>query len=137
MTKRRDNWFSALYKTIKEQAKLPHEYGEQDCLCQVSDGIKAMTGYDHIAEFRGQYTSYDEALALLAEKGFGSPEEYVIDCGFHPIDVIDANDGDIGAVDADGILAFGQFLGPLLYVQTERGKGRIPRSRAIKAYRVD
>jgi hypothetical protein len=134
---RKTNWYIDFVDVMKDQIDDPHIYGETDCLCQVSEGVEAITGIDHAGKYAGRYTSYEEVLELLKSDGYKDPEDYLLKNGFYEIPVIDAEDGDIGAIEVGDILGYGQFFGSKLLVQTLTGKGRLPRSRAIKAYRVE
>jgi hypothetical protein len=42
-------------------------YGRFDCVHMLADWIKLCTGVDHLADYRGAYSSKDEADAMLAE----------------------------------------------------------------------
>lgn len=134
--RRTDGWFPRLVAVIDGHARLPHAWGESDCLCRVADGYLAMTGSDPAAPYRGRYTSYAEGAALLAADGFAEPVDYVRSLcpEIHPSE---AGDGDIGAMlGDDGTLAFGLICRRLLYVATPAGNGRFPRLRAQRAFRI-
>ena len=52
------------HEFLMGRASAPFAWGSNDCALFAADGIKAITGVDIAAEFRGQY--HDEASALEA-----------------------------------------------------------------------
>lgn len=131
-----DEWRIRLQDVIERQGYEPHEWGSTDCICQMAASIEVKSGIDYMADFRGKYTSYEGALELLREKGFDGPIDIVASL-FKETSIHDAGDGDIGVVGgSDGTLAFGVFMKDKVFVQTERGMGRIPRAKALRAFKV-
>lgn len=61
MVKRLENWPLLLSAYLRERQKTPFEWGKNDCLCFVSAGVAAVTGYN----FQDEYLPYnDEGTAL-------------------------------------------------------------------------
>lgn len=130
------DWFVELKLTVREIARQPHKWGWTDCVCQAARGAEVKSGVDYMAEFRGKYSSYEEALELVRSQGYNEPIDIVAE-RFREINPIDAGNGDVAAVEgADGTIAFGLFIGDKVFVQTERGLGRLPRSKALRAFEV-
>ena len=47
-------------------------WGQFDCCTFASEWVALATGFDPISDFRGKYSSQDEAIALLKAKGSGT-----------------------------------------------------------------
>jgi hypothetical protein len=56
----------AFHKFLVQRTKTPFAWGTNDCALFAADGVRAITGVDIAADFRGKYT--DEASALQAIK---------------------------------------------------------------------
>jgi hypothetical protein len=62
---RQQHWATRSYhEFLLNRAKAPFAWGTNDCALFAADGVKAITGVDIAADFRGKYT--DEASALTA-----------------------------------------------------------------------
>lgn len=107
------------------------QWGVNDCLIMVAGAVELVTGVDHAEGFRGRYRSLAEAKKLIGT----TPLQFVSD-RLEGIEPVRAVDGDVGAVRQGREWAFGIFMGPHLYVQTENGIGILPRTDAVKAFRV-
>ncbi len=130
------DWFVFMKEVVLEISRQPHEWGETDCCCQASRCAEIKSGIDYMAPYRGRYSSYAEALDLVRAAGFDEPIDVVASM-FKEIAPIDAGNGDIAAVEGiDGTIAFGVFIGDKVFVQTERGLGRLQRSKALRAFEV-
>lgn len=131
-----DLWLFELQDYLVKWSRTPHAWGHTDCLCFTNGGVLIKSHVDYMAQFRGHYSNYAEAIALIQELGFNEPVDYV-ESLFKPIRTIDAGDGDIAAVEGeDGTIAFGLFMRHKVYVQTASGSGRLARSKAFRAFEV-
>lgn len=129
-------WFIELKKLLRVIAKEAHEWGSTDCFCQTSRGAELKSGIDYMKRFRGKYRTREEAYELLRSMGHAEPIDAVA-ATFAEISPADAGDGDLAAVEAiDGSLAIGLFVRDKVFVVTEHGMGRLPRSKAIRAFEV-
>lgn len=130
------DWFVEMKKLVREIAREPHEWSFSDCIAQASRCAEVKSGVDYMAPYRGKYSSYAEALALVRAEGFDEPIDMVASI-LKEIPTIDARNGDVAAVEgSDGTIAFGVFIGDKIFVQTERGLGRLQRSSALRAFEV-
>lgn len=138
------NWQSALSVAIDQQERLPHVYGQTDCVMRVGINAAALLREPKHGEilaamerYRGRYTSLTGAYRVLRKDGL-TPLSLIgkhFDELDHPVM---AGDGDIGALKQDGKhWAFGTFIRGHLYVATENGIGILPRGLAQKAWRVE
>lgn len=117
---------------IDRVAQRRHEYGVNDCLLMTAGAVELLTGVDHAEGFRGKYDSLAEGKRLIGT----SLLRFVSD-RLPAIEPVRAVDGDVGAVKQGREYGFGIFIGPHLYVLTVDGIGILPRSDAVKAFRVD
>lgn len=107
------------------------QWGVNDCLIMVAGAVELLTGVDHAEGFRGRYGSLAEGKKLI-----GMSLLRFVAARLRPIDPVRAIDGDVGAVKQGREWGFGIFIGPYLYVMTENGIGILPRTDAVKAFRV-
>lgn len=64
--KRQKYWATRGYhRFLLSRAKAPFAWGGNDCALFAADGIKAITGVDIADDFRGKYSTEEEALALV------------------------------------------------------------------------
>lgn len=132
------DWRSRLALELDRQRATAFAWGRQDCVLGLAAGaVKAMTGEDLAHAWRGQYRSERGALRALRAAGHKSlgaalaallPE-------IHPDQ---ADLGDIALIASDGALgeALAVFDASGLIALTERGHGRIPRERALRAFKI-
>lgn len=64
---RYEDWPARLVGVIDAAAGKPFAWGEHDCCLFACDCIKAMTGEDPAAPFRGKYRSRGEAVRALRD----------------------------------------------------------------------
>jgi len=107
------------------------QWGVNDCLIMVAGAVELLTGVDHADGFRGRYGSLAEGKKLI-----GTTLLRFVAARLQPIEAVRAIDGDVGAVKQGREWGFGVFIGPYLYVMTENGIGILPRTDAVKAFRV-
>lgn len=68
------DWQGRLSWFFTQNRNRPFEYGTWDCCLFAADAIKAMTGTDIAAEFRGRYANRTEAYALIGSVGSVAPK---------------------------------------------------------------
>ena len=69
---RRPDWPIRLNEYIVSTRDKKFRYGRHDCTTFISGAVKAMTGVDPMAEFRGKYASKESANVALKEIGSGN-----------------------------------------------------------------
>lgn len=69
---KKQNWKKELIKYIEQCHRKEFSYGLIDCCTFTADAVKAMTGIDYMEEFRGKYTTKNEALSALKNIGSGT-----------------------------------------------------------------
>lgn len=67
---RREDWEQRVNDYLSLIRRRVHEWGTHDCALAWAGAIEAMTGVDLMAEFRGRYSTEEEALALINEAGY-------------------------------------------------------------------
>lgn len=58
---------SAIERAIRE----PFEWGRSDCVTWAADVVRDGTGTDPLGDWRGRFSTAEEASALLSERGHG------------------------------------------------------------------
>lgn len=133
--KRFDDWHVRLREYLRGVSHKPFRDGEHDCALFTAGAVKAMTGIDLAAPWRGSYTSLDEGFAALKRAGFDQLVDFAA-VNFEEIAPAFAHPGDIAAVPAPTGLALGIVQGARIYVAGPRGLLTIPLITAHRAFRV-
>ena len=63
-----EDWPVRLAKYIEESRNKPFQWGEHDCAIFAAGAVKAITGIDPAAEYRGQSESARESYAWVKEQ---------------------------------------------------------------------
>lgn len=80
------------------------QWGEWDCMLDIGDWLKTVTGIDCVSDYRGKYASADEARALFRRQG-GLTR--VLRCMGRELGLAETAEpraGDIGLVKAFGMI---------------------------------
>lgn len=106
--KRVDGWEKALRAVATEYDRQPFAWGATDCAHFAGDCVRAITGVDVLAPYRGNYESRLDAAARLLFRGHrsvaGAMGAELERHGAHRIDARSARVGDVG-ITADGVAA--------------------------------
>lgn len=141
MITRADDWQLILGAELEKAAAVPFQWGAHDCCLFACDVIRAMTGVDLGAEFRGKYEDAAGAAEVIAAATGGKGLDALIGqiCAAHDMPEIApafAWRGDVALFDSDlgpavGIIAGSEaaYLGP-------EGLTMIPVEQLRKAWRV-
>jgi hypothetical protein len=70
--RRYDNWPERLAALVERARARRFVWGQHDCMTFAADAVRAMTGIDPIAGWRGRYASEEEGDALLGPDGLES-----------------------------------------------------------------
>jgi len=70
--KKIDDYKSALWAVLEEKRSQPFKWGKNDCVLFAADVVKAVTGTDLAADYRGKYRSSNGAERVMQENGWGS-----------------------------------------------------------------
>lgn len=139
---RKYGWELALDNFIKSRLNTPFAWGYQDCALFACDCIKAMTGDDPAAWFRGRYDSEKAAYAALKEFAGGGLLETAITItqalGYPSQKTSFAQRGDIALAGTQ----YGQTLGIValdglhVWMADVKGLSQIPLKDAVHSWRV-
>jgi hypothetical protein len=66
---KKPGWEIALANTMTEGLKVPHKWGEHDCVTFAADCVQAMTGEDALGDLRGSYDSPISAARVIRQMG--------------------------------------------------------------------
>lgn len=133
--KRLPNWRSAFAAEAETYRRQPFEWGTRDCALFAADCIRAMTGEDLAASFRGRYATQGEAERLVFETGYW-------DLGGLAASLLPeiaprfARMGDLAALTTDMGVSLGMFNGGTILVLRPDGLGTLPFRAASRAFRV-
>ena len=138
MVNRKQNWPLLLSAFLRDRKDAAFIWGANDCLMFAADAVLALTGFDPAAQWRGRYSTKEEAEALLHEFG-GVPGLITKGLGIEGHDkVLKAKRGDVVMVSTDAGLAGGVIddRGTGIAVPTPEGNGwkRLPLSSAVKVW---
>lgn len=135
---RRDDWKPRLRAYLVAQADAPFVWGGIDgCDCGSFAGgaVEAMTGENPHAKVAGKYKTMQGALRALKRLGHDDHVAYAASV-LTEIDPLYAQWGDIAAVPSDEGLALGVVIGAHIEVRTPQGRGVVPLTDAVRAFRV-
>lgn len=130
------NWRANLHALIAEKADTPFQPGTHDCSTFGADVVEAVRGDDPAAPYRGQYTTIDEGLTLLAADGYSDQVDF-IEQNFPETTVFEAQPGDLCLVSQGGETGVGCVLGAQVCVLTLRTLGYLPLTAANRTFRVE
>ena len=123
-------WEQALFRFTCEAMTRPHTWGETDCVMFAADCVKAMTGEDPAANYRGKYDSREGAARVIARAGFDNLGD-MIAAHLEEIEPSRVSRGDIifsAGPDGDflavvqGATSVGPTSAGLIHIQTRQAK---------------
>ncbi|MFN6950990.1 MAG: DUF6950 family protein [Albidovulum sp.] len=136
--KRRRDWRARLHEEIERHRRVPFSWGDgSDCAMFAADCVKAMTGDDPAARFRGRYATAFGALRAVREAGFADLADAISDT-FEEIHPSRARVGDVACFPSDGHfgMTVGIVIGERVAVSFENGIGSACRTEAVRAFKV-
>lgn len=127
------DWEARLAAYLSEVADLPMAWGRHDCALHAANAIRAVTGEDHAAPYRGRYQTELGAARALRRQGFASVEAQ-FDALFPAIVPAFAQRGDIVLRgDAVGVCIGAEAL----FVGEEALAGAAPRDGLVRFPRAE
>lgn len=134
--KRYSFWRTALTDYVQSVAGEPFEPGKHDCALFVAGAIKAMTGEDLAAAYRGKYSTITRGKRKLRKDGFDDHVAMAASL-FEEVAVSHAMVGDVASIEVDGGAALGIVQGDRVYfVSPQGGIGTASLLEAQRAFRV-
>lgn len=134
---RHKDWSTRLSTFISENANRQFEWGRWDCCLFAADAVKAITGEDLAADFRGRYKTERGALRALKKYGKGAIKETLASKLGTEKTPLQATRGDIALVDRPGGDAAGVVSGVAIIVITPEGMAQIPITAAKVVWSVE
>lgn len=130
-------WEGRLTAYIRQCSRASFRPGELDCAMFFAGGVEAMTGVDHVAEWRGNYATIDEGLTALNALGFADHVAFVSSKLPELSSPLAAQRGDCAVLtDDNGFPALGIVQGENIYHMTLSGLALRPLTDATRAFRV-
>ena len=133
--KRLDDWKPRLRAFLAEQGDKQFQFGQQDCGALAGGAIEAMTGENPHAKVAGKYKTMAGALRALKRLGHEDHIAYAASL-LGEIDPLYAQFGDIAVVQGDDGPALGVVVGAHIEVRTPAGRGVVPLTDAVRAFRA-
>ena len=132
---KRETWKADLRSFLAAQADAPFAYGSADCGAFAGGAIEAMTGENPHAAVAGKYKTMKGALRALKRLGHEDHIAYAAAI-LDEIDPLYAQLGDIAVVDSPEGPALGVVVGAHIEIRTPEGRGVVPLTDAMRAFRV-
>ena len=126
------DWETRLSQYIEAHRTAQFEWGRCDCCTFSMGAIEAVTGVDHMSEFRGHYSSELGSLRALKRIGAGNLEK-TLDTKFSPIPIGRAKRGDLAFFAG----CVGVVMGDFAWFMAEDGLEKVPRRMWDKAWAVN
>ena len=134
---RRCDWPERLAEAVWAARGRAFAWGRHDCALFAFDCVRAMTGVDHLAAFRGRYRSANGAARVLRSiGGVKTIEELVTGIFGQPRPVVAAQRGDVVLIDGDLGPTLGVCLGARAAFSGPDGLVYAPTATARSAWRV-
>lgn len=143
MLRRVPDWPARLTAAIGDRRRARGAWGVNDCALFTCDCVRAMTGVDMAAEFRGTYRCAFGAARRLRDVGGGDLER-LVEVTARRLEIPEippafASAGDVGLTDRapDGGPALGICVGPFfVFGGIEAGLHRLARADIRRAWRI-
>jgi hypothetical protein len=132
---RLSDWRPRLTAYLAETAREGFRYGSNDCALFSAGAVRAMTGHDPAAAWRGTYTTLEGGLKRLRKAGF---KDHIDQAGtlFQAVAPAFAQVGDIAGIETPEGWALGIFTGETIACLSPSGLGHMPREAASLAWTV-
>lgn len=132
---KRETWKANLRSYLAAQADAPFAFGSVDCGAFAGGAVEAMTGDNPHAAVAGKYKTMAGALRALKRLGHEDHIAYAASL-LDEIDPLYAQFGDIAVVQGDDGPALGVVVGAHIEVRTPAGRGVVPLTDAVRAFRA-
>ena len=130
-----DDWRSRLRKYLEDNTNTPFRLGLYACGSFAGGAIEAMTGENPHAAVAGKYKTMAGALRALKRLGHEDHIAYAASV-LDEIDPLYAQFGDVAVVDSPEGPALGVVIGAHIEIRTPEGRGVVPLTDAVRAFRV-
>lgn len=137
--KRVANWISLLPAHTGHSRKRGFAWGTRDCALAACDAIKALTGIDPAENFRGKYSTPEEAAQLIGSDLGAFAARIAAQYGMQEVPPQFARRGDVVFVDngrPEGGLGIVDLTGARAACASQNGSLLVPMRRWKRAWRV-
>lgn len=136
MIKRHADWRVSLIQYVSEAAQKPFRAGTHDCAIFAADAVRAMTGVDLAADWRGKYTTLKGGIEALNRAGHAD-QIAMAAAHFEAIPIAFVVPGDLAVVKQGKLRALGVVQGANIYLLAKkRGINIVPLLTAQSGFRV-
>lgn len=132
---KRETWKADLRSYLAAQADVPFAYGSADCGAFAGGAIEAMTGENPHTAVAGKYKTMRGALRALKRLGHEDHIAYAASV-LDEINPLYAQFGDVAVVDSPEGPALGVVIGAHIEIRTPEGRGVVPLTDAVRAFRI-
>lgn len=129
------DWKARLISYLSDCAQTEFEPGRHDCALFAAGAVRAMTGVDLAAGWRGRYKTITAGMARLRRAGYADHIALAA-ANFEQIPVAFAAPGDLAVLPTPDGPALGVVQGEGIYHLAQAGFGISPLMAASFAYRV-
>lgn len=133
--RKQPNWQASLTDYAASVAAMPFDPATHHCAFFAAGAVRAMTGVDLAAKWRGRTKTVAAGLRALRRAGFDDHVALVA-AHFDEVPPAFAQVGDIAVLATEGQPALGIVAGPVVYVLHPHGLGTVPLTDAQRAFRV-
>ena len=130
------DWRPRLRAFLAAQANAPFVMGDMDCGALAGGAIEAMTGENPHAKVAGKYKTMTGALRALKRLGHEDHVAYAASVLEELKNPLEAAFGDIAVVNSPDGPALGVVTGPHIEVRAPGGRGVVPLTDAVRAFRI-
>ena len=134
--KKRDDWKQRLRAYLAAQSDVPFSYGQNDCGSFAGGAVEAMAGENPHVLVAGKYKTMKGALRALKRAGHEDHVAYAASVLTEIDNPLFAQFGDIAVVDSPEGPALGVVVGAHIEVRAPHGRGLVPLTDAVRAFRV-
>ena len=129
------DWRPRLSAYMAETAHQGFRYGSNDCALFAAGAVRAMTGHDPAAGYRGSYTTLEGGLKRLRKAGFADHIDQAASL-FEEIHTAFAQVGDIAMIEGPEGPVLGIVVGEMVACLRPDGLGHLSRDLAKRAWAV-
>lgn len=136
--KKLDGWFSSLIALIDSKVREPLNPGHFDCALWANDCVAVQTGFDLASQWRGQYSTIEEGMALINASGYANLSaifEANTDL-FRKVNRSEFVNGDIAVLETEQGEGLGVVVNDVIYVVGLKGLGCAKTRRASYGFQI-
>lgn len=132
------DWSARLSRYFDEATSKEFNWGEFDCALNAAESTLAITGVDLASQYRGQYSTEEEAYELLRKNGYKDTFELALDNFPKAEGILNGFSGDLGAFEYAGQHIVGVIYQSRIFSPSpgKRGMGSVSLLKAHTVFKV-